>query len=185
MRFVQLINGVRIRLDCAETSQSGQSETVLESPSSGGHNMLHQHKRLPWIRRISKLSEFSVDSAWEEISWIESDQAQTHDRSTTGSDPAGDGTKTQTSSLVRASHVAIALRAARRVALGHEPRMGTQDWERRMSSPQRYRLTPMKKLNWRMSSVSSRATGTAKSNAIGAGPMAGTEIRKPAPNDTR
>lgn len=48
-----------------------------------------------------------------------------------------------------------------------------------------YRLIPMKKLKFWMSSVSARATGNARSKASGAGPNAGIAIRKPTPGATR
>ena len=46
-------------------------------------------------------------------------------------------------------------------------------------------MNPMKKLNTCVSSVSAWTTGQAKSSAIGAGPMAGTVMRRPTPGATR
>ena len=48
-----------------------------------------------------------------------------------------------------------------------------------------YRPKPTKKLKFWMRSVCSRAIGTAKSKAIGAGPIAGIAILNPAPTATR
>ena len=54
---------------------------------------------------------------------------------------------------------------------------------RSMTNP--YRPKPMKKLNISLLSPGFQETGKAKSRAIGAGPMAGTQIRRPKPGATR